>query len=374
MKIVQLITHMEEVGGAQMHVGQLAVRLKEDGHDTWVVAGGATCEIQFVKKADIPVILLKDLKRRISFMSDVRSLRNLYFALKKLQPDLIACHSSKAGLLGRIAGWLLGIPVVFTAHGWAFTEGVPRNKRFIFSRLEKGAAILTKRIISVSEYDSRLALSQHIVPVRKMNTIRNGVPDIHLEHRAKPEGGPPVMMMVARFAPPKNQKDLLASLPMIRAHKWHLVLVGDGPTRKKTEEFAGSLGLEGKVHFAGNKADIACILRSAHIFVLISDYEGLPLSILEAMRGGLPIIASDVGGVKELVEDGLNGYLIRKGNRKDLADKLDRLLKDAELRKKMGQESRRLYEEHFTYEEMYRKTLSVYEEVSGILQARRRSL
>lgn len=117
--------------------------------------------------------------------------------LRKLRPDLVSTHSSKSGLLGRIAARSLGLPAIFTAHGWAFTEGVPDRQRRLYVHVERIAARLCDRIITVSNYDNKLALQHRIAPVSKVVCIHNGMPDIPSQGMARPEIDPPRIVMVA---------------------------------------------------------------------------------------------------------------------------------------------------------------------------------
>ena len=140
-------------------------------------------------------------------------------------------------------------------------------------------------------------------------------------------------------------------------------MVGDGPLLSEAQAYVTSHKLENDVHFLGSRTDVDDILNQNDIFCLISNYEGLPISIIEAMRAEMPIIASDVGGVNELVQDEVNGFLIPRGNISELVDKLKYILHHKELIKSMGEASRKIYEEEYTADRMNQKILSVYNEV-----------
>jgi glycosyltransferase involved in cell wall biosynthesis len=144
---------------------------------------------------------------------------------------------------------------------------------------------------------------------------------------------------------------------------FRLSLVGEGQKQTAVQALAKELGLSGRVDFLGARDDVSHILAKANVFVLTSNWEGLPISILEAMRAGLPVIASDVGGVREAVIDGESGFLVDRGNLILLRSRLQQLLSDSELRKKMGEAGRKCYLEHFTVERMLEATLRVYNEV-----------
>ena len=156
---------------------------------------------------------------------------------------------------------------------------------------------------------------------------------------------------------------MLDALATISNLPWVLELIGDGPLTGAAQERAVALGLTDRVVFSGLCNDVPARLARSDLFVLVSDWEGLPLSILEAMRSGLPVVASDVGGVAESVNDGVTGFLVPRGDKAMLADRLSRLLTDATLRQQMGWAGRRVYEREFAFEVMYQRTQQIYLEV-----------
>jgi glycosyltransferase involved in cell wall biosynthesis len=351
---------MDEPGGAQMHVRDLSIALKSLGHEVLLLSGSASPVFPELQLHGIHHIHIPHLKRDIRLLQDMKALLALRRAVKQLKPDLVAIHSSKAGLIGRIAGWTLGVPIVFTAHGWAFTEGVPSGKRKLYLLLEKFAGVLSTGIITVSYYDRELAIRHKVASLRKMKVIQNGVPDIGFSGQAQPGKNPVNITMVARFAEPKDHASLLDMLGKLTDRNWMLQLVGDGPLRKEIENKAKTMGLSHRVIFFGNQKDVSTILADTQIFVLISKWEGLPLSILEAMRSGLPVIASNVGGISELIQEGENGFLIERGNLEDLKVKMALLLDRADLREEMGLSGRRHYLNQFTLQRMIRETYEFY--------------
>jgi glycosyltransferase involved in cell wall biosynthesis len=172
------------------------------------------------------------------------------------------------------------------------------------------------------------------------------------------------LIMVARFVPQKDHRLLLHALRRIES-AWSLMLVGDGPCRKAIQELAAELGLARQIQFLGERSDIAELLAEADIFLLPSRWEGLPISILEAMRAGLPVIATDVGGVAEAVTDGITGCLVAVQNVEHLRAKLQQLIESPELMSRMGQNGRNRYEADFHIEFMVKRTISVYEAAVG---------
>ncbi|UNT56542.1 MULTISPECIES: glycosyltransferase family 4 protein [Lysinibacillus] len=363
LKIVQLITRMDKVGGAQKHVEALAIHLKQDGHDVTIVTGSYQPSLWHLQEHEIPVIGISALQRDIHLAKDFQAFWQLRAVFKHLQPDVIATHSSKAGVIGRVVGRLLNIPTIFTAHSWSFTEGVPYKKKLFYQRMERSIQPFTTKIITVSEYDRELALLKKVAPAHKLLTIHNGIDPIERnETTEKICMEQPVIVMVARFEVPKRPDVLLKTLAELTDIPWHLQLIGDGSLRPALEHFVEQNGLSNRVTFLGNQLDVHSYLEKCHLFVLLSDWEGLPISIIEAMRVGLPIIATNVGGVKELIIDHDNGFLVERENNELLKKRLHQLLMDAPLRGEMGTASEQRYLEYFTFTPMYQKTLMVYQQ------------
>ncbi|KAA0944217.1 glycosyltransferase family 4 protein [Sporosarcina sp. ANT_H38] len=363
MKIVQLITQMDTVGGAQVHVRDIAHGQEKIGHTIYLVAGGNESNHDIFGKDKSNLIYSNYLIRSLHLIWDLKAVFEIRKIIKEIGPDLIATHSSKAGVIGRIAGWTLNIPTIFTAHGWSFTEGVQNKKKWFYILIEKAIGLISDGVITVSKYDEQLALRYKVLPKRKIITIHNGVHDIQVNKKVEYVDRVPKIIMVARFAPPKKQLQLLDALNRIRNIPWEMYFAGEGVQLEEAKNFVEHADLMNRVHFLGNREDINDLLNKSHIFVLLSEWEGLPLSILEAMRSSLPIIASDVGGVKEAVLQSINGYVIPRNDSSDLIDKLTILLTSPELRLEMGNKSRLSYENNFTYDKMQEETLDYYEKV-----------
>ncbi len=364
LHIAFLITRTDEIGGAQMHVFELARCLFTHGVRVTVLGGGMGTFAEMLRRAGIPYQNVPRLVRPIRPGTDWRCFWELRAVLKRLRPNLLTVHSSKAGWLGRLAARSLRLPVIFTVHGWAFTEGVPPIRRTLYALAERMAAPCADRIITVSEYDRQLALRHHIASANRLVTVHNGIPDIAPFQRARPGEGERVrLVMVARFSPPKDQALLIRALAGLSALPWELELIGDGPLRVASERLVHQLQLNDRVHFLGERQDVADRLSKAHIFVLVSNYEGLPLSILEGMRAGLPVVASDVGGVHEAVLQEETGLLFPRGDVEALRSVLRRLIEQPELRVRLGCAGRRRYEQAFTLDHMVARTWAVYEAV-----------
>ena len=176
--------------------------------------------------------------------------------------------------------------------------------------------------------------------------------------------------MVARFGAQKDHPTLLRALAGLLDLPWEIDLIGDGELMGQTQAMAAELGLANRIHFLGQRRDVDELLARAQASILATNWEGFPLSILEAMRAGLPVVATEVAGIAESVRDGETGYLVPRGDVEVLRDRIRRLLADADLRTRLGANGRKRFEGHFTLPLFVQNTLAVYEEVVGTRPSR----
>jgi glycosyltransferase involved in cell wall biosynthesis len=237
-------------------------------------------------------------------------------------------------------------------------------------QLERLGARVTAKIICVSEFDRELGLKFRIASPEQLVVIHNGMPPEPYQ-KAKKVGLPclleqdtnqgPVFITVGRLAPPKDFETLFKTLQKLDHGK--TIVVGDGPYRPRVEKFINQNGLSQKIYLLGERENVPDLLASSEIFVLSSKKEGLPRTIIEAMLSGLPVVATRVGGIPELVEDGVTGFLVPRGNFEAFAKALNRLTEDPDLRRAMGEAGRKKALLEFTLDRMHKQTLRVYEEV-----------
>ncbi len=420
MKILQIITLGDSIGGAQIHVLDLAMQLQTQGHDVHVMTGTVGEFNDRLTLAGIANSQVPTLTRAIHPIKDIKCFFELKRMIKAFKPDVVAAHSSKAGIIVRLVCFFLGIPNTFTIHGWSFGLNASRFNDGMFLVIEKIMGFFTCRIIAVAETSYKMGLRHGIVPAEKMVTIHNGVRDFkgnsgsigentegvyveskmgHLEledadfeltseelavdtyttHMQKPfqtnlflsnrsetlpVSKPFKMVMPARFQAPKDHETLIKALKPLKNGNWTLELLGDGTeTLERVQKLVDECGLSDKIIFGGYVEDIETYLAKADLCILISHSEGFPLSILEAMSLNLPIIASNVGGIGEQVIDGYNGYLIGRNDVNSLRDKIEALMNNPTLRREMGNNSRTFYEKEFKLEKMVDKTLAVYQSI-----------
>lgn len=363
MKILYVITR-STWGGAQAHLYELIKDRVSKKDDVFLLVGEDGELANRVRKINsVNVKIDKMLVRQLSPVKDLISIYKMRLYIKRINPDIVHLHSSKAGAIGRIAAVGLPCKVIFTAHGWAFTEGIGKVKRNIYIFIEKNLAKYTDKIICVSEYDYKLAEKEKVIKKGiNAKVIQNGVEEI--SDMSNTKGNiTPVITMTARFDTQKNQSLLLEALSKVEI-PFVVNLIGDGPLRAKCEEIVKNSGMEEKVNFLGFQRDVTSFLKETDIFALISNYEGLPISIIEAMSCSLPIIASRVGGIPELIDNSINGFCVENETKK-ISQAFEMLLTDSDLRLKMGEESYKKYINGFGIETNLSNIETVYKELIG---------
>lgn len=296
---------------------------------------------------------------------DARSLAALAGAVRTA--DVVHVHSAKAGFLGRLAVLLRGRRerTVFTPHGWSWWAA-SGPEAGLYRNLERLAARWCRTIVTLSAAEREAGLAAGVGRPAQYRVIPNGVELERFELPRRPVAGR--IVMVGRLGPPKRPDLALRALAVLRERvpAARLQVVGDGPLRPTAEGLARELGLDGAVEFAGNRDDIPQLLAEAECAILASDYEGCPLAVIEAMAAGLPVVATDVGGIDELVEDGGTGFVSPANDAAGLAARIGDVLLDGELARQMGERASRVARERLSVAHMVDGLLSVYDEIDPI--------
>lgn len=375
-KKVLLLVTLSEMGGAQKVVYHLAAGLGRDKFDLAVAcAPGGELVGWLGKLPEVKVVELGCLKRDVSPLQDALCLLRLYRLIKSGGYDIVHCHSSKAGVLGRLAARLAGVrQVYFTVHGWGIDGRQPLPVRWLYSLAERLAGAVSTRVVCVSGHDREKGLALNLAGAEKLVVIHNGVPDTPgfgspaagSELRAELGLAPNdiVIGTVMRLAPPKQPLFFLELAARLLDGNvdagLYFVIIGDGPLRPECEEYIARHGLGGRVFLTGAREDAARLVSGFDIFMLFSSHEGLPLTVIEAMMAGVPVVASSVGGVGEMVIHGGTGYLVNGLDLDAAGGYVMELLKNPELRAEMGAAGRRRALEMFglarmidRYEQLY---------------------
>lgn len=303
-----VIVTLAEAGGAQTFASSLAAGMR-DRYDVEVAAHGPGALADACARLRVPFHHVPHLVRDPRPYHDALAVRELRALARGLAPDIVQINSSKAGVLARLALPGLEVRTVFTAHGWAFS-GRNGAAGALYAASERAVAPLTDAIVCVSRHDLRLARERGIAPRHGLHVIHNGIDAPAVQPRGPRAGAHLVLGCTARLAPPKDLSTLLDALVQPGCERWELRIFGDGPDRDAIEGRRAELGLGDRVTLLGNREDVASQLADCDAFALITDWEGLPYSILEAMAAGLPVLATGVGGIPDLVAPGATGELV----------------------------------------------------------------
>lgn len=362
MQVALVITRGDEFGGAQLHLSYIAQYLVNKGHHVEVIAGTTGVFTDHLRQKGITVSRLARLSRSVNLINDLLAIRALIKVLDRRGFDLIAAHSSKAGLVAALSARWTKTPIVFTAHSWPFLQGQSTLANWSYRVFSYLTCSLANQVICVCRHDLMVVRDSRFINEGKFSVIHNGIPDLPGAQRSLcPTRTQNIcnLVMVARLAYPKNHTLLLKMMSHLRNTR--LTLVGDGPDRSALEALCRDLKISDRVDFVGESTTPEVFIASADIMLLVTRSEGFPLCILEGMRAGKPIIASAVGGIPEAIENGNQGYLINPNDPGDLTYKVQSLVTDVDLRLQMGERARNTYESRFLDREMLRKTDTVYQ-------------
>jgi glycosyltransferase involved in cell wall biosynthesis len=328
-----LIT-LAETGGAQTYVANLLPGLA-GRFDVMVAAHGDGPLREAAGAAGARFVPLRHVRRPLHPLRDLLGLLELVVLMRRAAPDIVHANSSKAGVLGRMAAALAGVPVrIFTVHGWAFSASSGLSS-VLYRWADRLMAPLTTLTICVAERERVSGLAARTCIAQRTVVIPNAV-DVDAIPQASHGGGPPLVVAVGRLAEPKDTLTLVRALAAVPGRSFTALLVGDGPDRPSVEAEVRALALQDVVTLTGTREDVPALLARADVFALSSRSEGAPLSILEAMAARLPVVSSRVGGVPELVVDGETGLLVPPGDPEALAVALGRLVADPGLRRRLG--------------------------------------
>ena len=360
--VVQLVTRSDTIGGVHTHIISLCQALLSQGQEVIVLAGSSQSSI-FFKKLDhlgIPYFIVPFLKPKLSPAYDLKAFISLVNIFQKLRPKYVCIHSSKVGILGRLACFLTKIPCIFTVHGWSYYIQTSLYVRAFYFLLEFFLQFIPQRIILVS-YADYLSFKPYFWNIKKVSVIYNSS-NLLCTPTAPTYNRSTRFLCVARFDLQKDHNTLLTALSLIPSNlEWEITLVGDGPLLQRMQQLTASLSLTHRVTFLGFIDSPSELYASSDCFILSSNWEGLPITIIEALSAALPVIASDVGGCNELVLNGYNGFLVCPQSPQLLADAMQSIIEDHDLRIKMSRASNNFFRNIFSYDRFVSATLSVYE-------------
>ncbi len=348
IRVLHAITLLE-LGGAQRNTLDTVALLDRSRFAAGLACGvGAELYAEAQGLTDVRLFPLPHLRREVRPLADIAALGELRAAIRAFRPDIVHTHSSKAGVLGRIAARRERVPVVIhSIHGFGFGPHQRAPVRWAFVAAERYVARWTDHFIAVSRRNLEEGVRLGLFPPERASIIRSGIVlDAFRNHAGGAEvrrelgipAGAPLVLQVACFKPQKAPEcfvELAARLGG-RFPDAHFLLAGDGELRPALEAARRRAGLEDRLHLPGWRRDVPALLDAATVVTLTSRFEGLPRALVEALAAGVPVVAMAVDGVDEVVRDGVNGYLVRAGDVNELADRVAALLADPALHRRFA--------------------------------------
>jgi glycosyltransferase involved in cell wall biosynthesis len=361
-------------GGAQKYVFDIAFAAQEAGHQVSVACGTQGELTTRLEQAGIPVFQVAGLGRDIHLLSDLKALNTLTKLMRALQPDIVHANSSKAGLIAVIAAQISRVPdIIFTAHGWAFNETRPWWQKAVFSLFHLVTVSLSDTVICVSE---AVAKDMRWMPFSgaKTRVIHHGItfPQFMRKDEARASLAPHLSEILsaplwigtlAELHPTKGLDVAINAFARIAPQFPNavLVLIGEGDARNELVTLAKERGISNRIRFSGHIQDAASYLSAFDIFLFPSRSEALGYAVLEAGNASLPVVASRIGGIPEIIEDSVSGLLVTPNDIEGFAIDLSSLLAAPELRTRLGTALHEKILKDFSKEQMLRKTLALYE-------------
>ncbi len=371
-----------ELGGAQQNTLYTVQTMDPARFETILLCGRGAFLDKEASSNDFPVFFVNSLVRPVRPVQDLLAVFEMMLILRREKPDVVHTHSSKAGILGRLAAWLARVPViVHTYHGFGFTREQKWLTRFIYVLLEKLTAPLSTALITVSKANRSEARDLGIGRPDQYHLIRSGVPLGLYRSIARrpnaPEGIPikpehRLITTIGPFKPQKNLADFVAAAALVheKSPQTRFLIVGDGEQRPELESLIRQKGLSDIVFLAGWRRDVPAILMRTFAFAMTSLWEGLPRALVEAMAAGLPSVCNAVDGVQDILADGENGYLIPP-KRPDLtAQKILQLLDNPETAIQMGRRARESVDKEFDIDHMVWQQENLYEQLLRSIKPR----
>jgi glycosyltransferase involved in cell wall biosynthesis len=348
-KVFHVITRLE-LGGAQKVVLMTLERLPRDRYEVGLVTGPDGLLVDWAESIPgLKRVWIPSLVREVRPVKDLLTFVKMWTVFRRERPAVVHTHSSKAGILGRWAARMAGVPVIFhTVHGFGFNDFQRPWTRAVFLWLERVSTRVTTKLVVVSEANAEKGEKHGVFRRGEWFLCRAAIP---LKDFTKP--GPrrtrlatwgipenrTLVGMVACFKPQKAPLDFVELAARILAHRndVHFVMAGDGELRPQIEEKIRELGIGAHISLLGWQEDMPEVYRNLDVVVLTSLWEGLPCVFSEAMASGLPIVATHVDGAREAIVDGKSGFLHEPHDIAGMAGSVEKLLRDPDLRREMGE-------------------------------------
>ena len=354
--LILLVCTNADTAGAPLHVWTLvqALHTQFNFHCVFGEQGEITKRIETLR---VPVTIIP-MKSAIQPLHDWQAMQALNRLCQQIQPNFIHAHSAKAGMVARLVARWRKLTCIYTVHGWGFGLGRPRMQSLILHSVEWVLARMTPTyFVYVSHADAKQAHNSLQIAADKGQVIHNGMADHGIRAEVTEHNTP---LMVARVAYQKDHATLVQAFA--QSSYQQLMLIGEGTNSPEFQQQLSQWASHKQhaIQTLGIQTNVPMHFSQTGCLVLTTHYEGLPLAIIEAMCAGLPILATDVGGVNELVEDGVNGYLLPPKDPAYLQAKLEQL-QDPQLRQRLGNASRQRYSQNFSLKQMLHQLSTLYQ-------------
>jgi glycosyltransferase involved in cell wall biosynthesis len=371
LKVAHVITLLE-LGGAQQNTLYTVQHLDPEAFEPVLICGRGALLDQEALAGRCPVHFIGALVRPVNPWLDVIAFFQIWKLLKRLKPDIVHTHSAKAGILGRWAARLAGVPVILqTYHGFGFNREQSPWAQALYHFLERRTARFSHALIVVSKTNQEEALSLGIGRAEQYRLIRSGVPlDQYRSLRRTTQAPAGISLLpqhrlivtVGPFKPQKNLLDFIRAAADVHSQEpeARFLIVGDGELRFSLEKEITRLNLEAVFFIPGWRRDIPDIFSRTDVFVLTSLWEGLPRALVEAMAAGLPCVANAVDGVQDVLVDGVNGFRVAPKNPQLTAERILRLLKNPEEAAEIGRKAREFIGREFDITHMVHQQEELY--------------
>ncbi len=380
-KIVRIIARLN-IGGPAIHTVLLSSELNKRGYKDTLVCGHVNDSegdmMYLAKENNVLPIIVPDLGREISLLKDFKAFTAIYSIIRRERPDIVHTHTAKAGTLGRLAAICAGVPIkVHTFHGHVFDGYFSPMKAKVFIFIEKFLAKFTDKVVTVSSLvKDEIVNKLKIVEASKCVVVPLGFDldkflgcEKHIgvfREELNVERDVVLVGIVGRLVPIKNHKMFLSSakdiVNKIKDTAIKFAIIGDGECAAELRQEVAKLCLEKYVIFTGWKKNLADVYADLDIVALTSLNEGTPVSIIEAMACAKPVVATDVGGVRDVITHGENGLLAESNNVKDFSDKIYELAVDKDKRLRFGLCGREAVRSKYSKERLIKDIEALYED------------
>jgi glycosyltransferase involved in cell wall biosynthesis len=377
VKVIRVIARLN-IGGPAIHVVNLTAGLDPERFESLLVTGtesrGEGSMLDLARARGVaPVIIPGMVGEATLNRRDLKVLMALYRLFRRERPHIVHTHTAKAGVLGRVAARLAGVPVVVhTFHGHVLHGYYSPLMSWLLRRAERGLGLLSDRLVTVSEQVKRDLVRYHVAGADRITVIPLGL-DLEpflasaghrgkLRHELGLRDREPLIGIVGRIFPIKNHRLFLETAARVAAQLdgARFLVVGDGILRQAMEDYARALGIADRVVFTGWRRDLPSIYPDLDVLVVSSNNEGTPVSAIEAMAAGCPVVATRVGGLPDLIADGQTGRLVPPRDPAALAASILRLLGDREMARRLGEAAQATVARRFTVERLCRDVEDLY--------------